>query len=185
MGKVAHILVPALSSPCSGLTSFAFHSGIFSPVSQFRNKSYLLENTVQQSSSCLPSQLWYYHSPVRERQTERQTDARVRAYRWRLVCYMAVLELYSNPLPPCHVMPVLLVLSSFSQQLIDVMSCGHSWPCSLASTNKQQRVLCYYRSFQATQGVTFSSQTCARSLPSATLLLLTRFYSHVTCVALT
>lgn len=32
---------------------------------------------------------------------------------------------------------------------------------------------------------TFSSQTCAHSLPSAMLLLLTHFYSHVTCVTLT
>lgn len=47
----------------------------------------------------------------------------------------------------CHLMPERRVLSPLSQQLIDVMSCGHSRPCSLANMNKQQRVLRYCGSF--------------------------------------
>lgn len=57
-------------------------------------------------------------------------------------------------------MPELLL--SFSQQLIDAVSCGHSRPCSLADMNKRQRVLSYCRSFHARHSVGgFFSSTCS------------------------
>lgn len=68
-------------------------------------------------------------------------------------------------------MPVLLVLSLFSQQLIDVMSCGHSWPCSLANMTEQQSVWCY-RILLCRLGCRF-------------VFSYFHTYTHVTCVTLT
>lgn len=141
----------------------------------FRIKVYFHENTAQQSSWCLTSWLWHNHSPQRERERVMVADIFPPDTRQGLEVETAVLHGHALTRahavrapyqekwsPPCHLMPELLVLSPFSQQLIDVVSCGHSWLCSLANMNKQQRVLYYCG--------TFSCQIECRSLFSKRVL---------------
>lgn len=52
---------------------------------------------------------------------------------------------YYPPVPLDARAPRLVILSLFGQQLTDVMSCGHSWPRSLANISRD----CYCRSFYA------------------------------------